>query len=193
MSDDLTTLSSLSEEQKKELLQWYAQIPESEEALDALTQTTGPVTHWNDVPELVVAVDALLMSIMGPDTGFQFANISQMYQHYRDLQNKHAPFAQYLGLHYFKFFVRKWLIKNDLPWEEKSEGRQNRVVIRFPNGYLRHHMTGFGKKQLSFFRDDKQIYTDKLIELDSVWNSAAYYADQPKFHRITDATANTDT
>jgi hypothetical protein len=182
MNDSVEKLASLSEIERTELLEWYKTLPESEEALDALTQTPSRSGKrlWTDNEQLVMAVDALLNSIMGKDSPYQFAGSRMIYRAYRQLQDQHAPYNEYLGEQYFRFFVRKWIIKNDLVnvWEEKSQTRRNKVRIRHPNGY-QQPASGFGKKKLTIWKDEQHLFALSMIPLETVWNSQAYYADQP--------------
>lgn len=79
-SDDLEKLSSMSEEEKAHLLTWYRDTADAEEALDKLTQTPtrSGKRRWTECEALVQEVDALLWSIMGPDSPYQFANYRQL-------------------------------------------------------------------------------------------------------------------
>ena len=177
MTDDLLKqLSSLSETERTQLLEFYKTLPESEEALDELTQTPNRSGKrlWTDSEPLVFAVDQLLWSIMGDDSPYQFVNFRMLYEQYRRLQDEHAPFSEYLGAQYFQFFVRKWIIKNNRPWNEKNQTKRNRVILRFPNGY-QLSASGFGKRQLA----DGDKIGIRMIPLETVWNWKAYYEKQP--------------
>lgn len=181
MTDSLETLSSYSEEERENLLKWYKTLPESEEALDELTQTPTRSGNrlWTDSEELVRAVDSLLWSIMGDASPYQFANYRMLYEAYRTLQDQHAPYSEYLGAQYFQFFVRKWIIKNNRQWQDKNRTSRNRISLRFPNGY-QLPAAGFGKRRLM---DGERISTN-LIPLETAWNHLAYYEKQPAFAGI---------
>jgi hypothetical protein len=181
MNDSVEKLASLSEQERLDLLAWYKTTTDSEEALDELTQTPtrSGIRKWTDNEQLVLAVDTLLLSIMGKDSPYQFANFRQLYNAYAKLHDQYAPYSQRLGAQYFQFFVRKWTIKNGLNqiWEEKNQTRRNKINIKFPNGYIKTGVAGWGKKKLTTTTDGVFVFC--MIPLETVWNSAAYYAKQP--------------
>jgi hypothetical protein len=183
MSDDLKTLASLSEEERANLLKWYRDIPEGEAELDKITQTPqgAGAIKWNENPAMVEALESLLWQLMGPASKYQFANISHLYSAYRSLQDKHAPYCKYLGREEMKFFIRKWIMKNDIDWEEKSRARKNGVRMRLQYGHVSHSVSGFGRRQLTVDGELGSDFSTKIIDYRSVWNGDAYNGKQPRF------------
>src|ERR1700722_2651875 len=178
MTDDLLKqLSSLSETERTQLLEFYKTLPDSEEALDELTQTPNRSGKrlWTDSEPLVFALEALLQSVMGKDSPYQFAGSTLLYRAYVQLHEIHAPFHDRMGAQKFKIFMRKWIIKNNLAWTERSFFFQAEDGIRYPNGYIATTLAGWGKKKLTNVVDGKQVYTFNLIPLETVWQSQAYY------------------
>jgi hypothetical protein len=185
MSDDLKTLASLSEEEKQKLLDWYKEIPEGEAELDKVTQTPqgAGAIKWNENPAMVTALEAFLQALMGPTSKYQFANLTHLYSAYRSIQDKHAPFCNYLGREELKFFIRKWIMKNGVDWEEKSTARKNRVKMRLQYGHVSHGVSGFGKRQLIHDTLDGPTFVGKIIEYQTVWNGDAFNQKQPRFEK----------
>jgi len=180
MSDasDLKELASLSEEDKAQLLQWYKALPESESELDALTITPNRHGRRQMSDAMVADLQALLLSVMGPDSPYQFVGLQHLYNAYRRLQDKHDAYAQFYGRQEFQWYMRRWMLKHAPLWEEKSATRHNKVRFQFPNGYVSAQYSGFGRKKMEFWKDDQKIITVSMIPLESAWNWKAYYNNQ---------------
>jgi hypothetical protein len=175
---ELDKLASLSEEEKAKLLQWYRETPESEAELIAYTHTPGRSGKRVMSEAMLTELHAFLTSITGPDSPYQFAGLSHLYNAYRRMQDKHDEYCQYMGRDEFKFFMRRWFLKHNLDWEEKSDTRRNKVRFIFPNGFVSNQYSGFGRKKLHFYDDGQKILTVRCIQLDTVWNGSAFYNDQ---------------
>ena len=186
MSDsDLKQLADLSEEERKELLNWFQKTEHGEAELNALTNPPSRSGKRTMSEAMANELHGFLMSIMGKDSPYQFAGLKHLYLAYRRMQDKHDQFCEFMGEQEFKFFMRRWIIKNAPTWCERSATRRNKVRFIFPNGLISIQYSGFGKRQLSYHKDGKEILAISAIPLETAWNWQAYYNnqvldDQPK-------------
>ena len=175
---DLKQLADLSEEERKELLQWFVKLPEGEAELNALTNTPSRSGKRLMSEATVNELHSFLMSIMGKDSPYQFAGLKHVYRAYKRLQDRRDPYAQFYGEHEFKFFMRRWIMKHAPGWEEKSATRRNKVRFRFPNGFISYPYSGWGKREMHYYKDGLAILTVTAIPLETAWNWQAYYNNQ---------------